>query len=58
MILNTEVQGCEMRCVYLLSEELRLDPNQMALTQALTLNQARPQMGLMELPPSGGRFVA
>lgn len=46
MILSSEVQGGEMRCVYLLSEELRLDPNQVALTQALTLNQARPQMGL------------
>lgn len=46
MILNLKVQNCDMRCVYLLSEELRLDPNQVALTQALTLNQARPQMGL------------
>ncbi len=46
MILNLEVRGCEMKCVYLLSEELRLDPKQVALTQALTLNQAKPQMGL------------
>lgn len=46
MILDSEIFGFEMRCVYLLSEELQLDPGQIALTQALTLNQAKPQMGL------------
>ena len=35
-----------MKRVYLLSEELKKDPEQIALTQALTLNPAKPQLGL------------
>jgi len=35
-----------MRLVYQLSEELKNDPQQVALAQALTLDSSRPEMGL------------
>lgn len=35
-----------MKRVYLLSEELKTNPERVALAQALTLNAAKPRMGL------------
>jgi len=46
MLLNLNSAVSPMKNVYLLSEELKLDPQQVALTQGLTLNKSRPQMGL------------
>lgn len=46
MLLDLNSTGYLMKNVYLLSEELKLDTQQVALTQALTLNKSRPQMGL------------
>ncbi|GKV83455.1 hypothetical protein [Pectobacterium versatile] len=46
MLLNLENSKHPMKIVYLLSEELRGDPDQVALTQALTLDPSRPAMGL------------
>lgn len=45
-LLNLEKHGVPMKRVYFLSEELQKNPEQIALTQALTLNPAKPQMGL------------
>jgi len=36
----------EMKLVYRLEDDLSRDPDQVALTQALTLDQSRPDMGL------------
>lgn len=35
-----------MKCVYLLSTDLKADPEQVVLAQALTLNVSKPRMGL------------
>ncbi len=46
MLLKLEESGVSMKVVYFLSEELKVDPQQVILTQALTLDQSRPRMGL------------
>lgn len=46
MFLQLEQSGVPMKRVYLLSEELKADPDRIALAQALTLNAAKPRMGL------------
>jgi hypothetical protein len=46
MILSLDKAGASMKRVYLLLDELKDDPEQIALAQALTLNLARPMMGL------------
>lgn len=44
--LLLDVDEANMRRVYTLSEELAADPNQKKLVHALTLNSAKPLMGL------------
>ncbi|MDP9932633.1 hypothetical protein [Variovorax paradoxus] len=46
MFLQFDQSGVPMKRVYLLSEELKADPGRIALAQALTLNAAKPRMGL------------
>lgn len=46
MLLNLQSSTSPMKRVYLLSYELEINPEHMALTQALTLDQSRPGMGL------------
>lgn len=46
MILTLDNAKVPMRLVYQLSEELKNDPQQVALAQALTLDSSRPKMGL------------
>jgi hypothetical protein len=46
MFLQLDKSGLPMKRVYLLSEELKANPEQVVLTQALTLNASRPHMGL------------
>lgn len=46
MFLQPDSSSVVMKRVYLLSEELKADPEQVALAQALTLNAAKPRMGL------------
>ncbi|GGY25100.1 hypothetical protein [Paludibacterium paludis] len=46
MLLNLEKSGVPMKRIYLLSEELKNDPEQIALAQALTMNTSRPTLGL------------
>lgn len=46
MLLQLENTKLPMKTVFLLSEELKLNPERVALTQALTLNKSRPMMGL------------
>jgi len=46
MFLQLDQSGVPMKRVYLLSEELKADPGRVALAQALTLNDAKPRMGL------------
>lgn len=46
MLLNLENSKTPMKMVFLLSEELKAKPEQITLTQSLTLDQSRPYMGL------------
>ena len=46
VLLNLDNTDVPMKLVYLLSEELKANPEQIALTQALTLDDSRPMMGL------------
>ncbi|SFV18127.1 hypothetical protein [Pseudoduganella namucuonensis] len=46
MLLHQDKANVPMKQVYQLSEELRNDPEQIALTQALTLNSSKPFLGL------------
>lgn len=46
MLLNLEETKIPMKMVFLLSEELKMNPGRVALTQALTLNSSKPMMGL------------
>jgi len=46
MLLKLENTKIPMKLVYTLSEELKERPERIALTQALTLNKSKPQMGL------------
>lgn len=46
MLLHLDKAGVPMKLVYRLSEELKTDPEQIALTQALTLNSSKPMLGL------------
>ncbi|KAA1187617.1 hypothetical protein [Photorhabdus heterorhabditis] len=46
MLLNLEQDCIPMKCVFLLSEELKTNAKRISLTQELTLNQLKPQMGL------------
>lgn len=46
MLLKLENTKVPMKLVYLLSEELQANPEQITLTQALTLDHSRPNMGL------------
>lgn len=46
MFLQLDLSGVAMKRVYLLSAELKADPEQVALAQALTLNASKPRMGL------------
>lgn len=46
MFLQLDQSGVPMKRVYLLSEELKANPERVALAQALTLNAAKPRMGL------------
>jgi hypothetical protein len=46
MLLRLRDEGVVLKLVYQLSEELRADPTRIALTQALTLDDSRPLMGL------------
>jgi hypothetical protein len=46
LILDLEQPKRSMRRVYLLSDELRSNPQQVELTQELTLDETRPAMGL------------
>lgn len=46
MLLRLEDAGVPMKLVYELAEELKSDPEQVALAQALTLDTSRPFMGL------------
>lgn len=46
MFLDLDIAGIPMKMVYLLSEELKVNPERVALTQALTLNQDKPLLGL------------
>lgn len=43
MLENTQTP---MKLVYLLSEELKADPEYVSLTQALTLDKSKPYVGL------------
>lgn len=46
MLLKLENSKVPMKMVYLLSEELKAKPEQITLTQSLTLDKLRPNMGL------------
>lgn len=46
MLLQLNQTSVPMKRVYLLSEELKRDPERVALTQALTLNPDKPLRGL------------
>ena len=46
MLLQLDKAKVPMRWVYQLSEELKNDTEQIALTQALTLNTSKPMLGL------------
>lgn len=46
MILQIDQTVIPMKLVFQLTEELESDPKRVELTQALTLNQSKPQMGL------------
>jgi hypothetical protein len=46
MLLELKNTKVPMKVVYLLSEELKENPERIVLTQSLTLNKSRPQMGL------------
>lgn len=46
MLLNLDQVDVPMKLVYLLSRELKANPRRVELTQALTLDQSRPNMGL------------
>jgi hypothetical protein len=46
MLLHLDKAGEPMKRVYQLSEELKNDPEQIALAQALTLNLSKPMLGL------------
>lgn len=46
MLLNIGEAEVPMKLVFQLSDELRVDPERVALTQALTLNASKPQIGL------------
>ncbi|HDR9201845.1 TPA: hypothetical protein QDB48_003171 [Burkholderia vietnamiensis] len=46
MLLRLQDFGVPMKCVFRLEDRLREDPTQVQLAQALTLNPARPRMGL------------
>ena len=46
MLLKLDQATVPMQLVYLLSEELKVDPKQVELTQALTLNKSKPNIGL------------
>lgn len=46
MLLKLEDMKIPMKRVYVLSEELKTKPEQITLTQALTLDELRPNMGL------------
>jgi len=46
MLLTLDKAKTPMKLVYQLSEELKKNPERIALTQALTLNTAKPYMGL------------
>ena len=46
MLLKLENSKVPMKLVYLLSEELKDNPEQIAMTQSLTLDKSRPYMGL------------
>lgn len=46
MLLSLEQADIPMKQVFQLSEELKKNPERVTLTQALTLNQSRPNMGL------------
>lgn len=46
MFLQLDKSPVHMKRVYLLSEKLKADPKRVALAQALTLNAAKPRMGL------------
>lgn len=46
MLLKLEKVKVPMKMVFSLSEELKMDPNRVMLTQALTLNPLKPMMGL------------
>lgn len=46
MLLRLGDAGVPMKLVYELAEELKSDPEQVALAQALTLDTSRPFMGL------------
>ncbi len=46
MLLNLDQVDVPMKLVYLLSRELKANPQRVELTQALTLDQSRPNMGL------------
>ena len=45
-LLDLEQAGRPMKRVYLLSEELKTDPEQVKHTRQLTLDKSRPNMGL------------
>ncbi|MWP61539.1 hypothetical protein [Gilliamella sp. Pas-s25] len=46
MLLKLENSKVPMKMVFLLSEELKNNPERVALTQALTLDKSKPTMGL------------
>jgi hypothetical protein len=46
MLLRLNDIGVPMKMVYKLSEDLKNNPERIALTQALTLDKSRPSMGL------------
>jgi len=46
MLLKLENVQFPMKLVYCLFDELKARPEQIALTQALTLDQSKPMMGL------------
>lgn len=46
MLLRLDETGVTMKRVFQLSEELKVNPERVALAQALTLNTSKPHMGL------------
>ncbi|OCG76680.1 hypothetical protein A9G42_07365 [Gilliamella sp. Nev6-6] len=46
MLLKLETSKVPMKMVFLLSKELKNNPERVALTQALTLDKSKPTMGL------------